>query len=789
MRKGRALVICAILLAGCGGDENNVGGGGDDAAGGPREIPDGFVIQGCQQNNDCDDGDLCTIDTCNASSKTCDHATVKCDDPSMNDDCQKGVCDKTLGSCTAMPINEMGACLDPTSMQPGACTAGSCLPIPQCSLSFYDLDCSSYNKTTTGSTSGTGMLDTYKCAGATGLTGPEEAYPFKVTTERDVTLSLTGTSSDLDLMVLAGKFCTGVADCVASANTVGVGDEMLTFHATANTDYTIVIDGRNGALGSYTLNISCMGGTCKPIKTLACNQSVMGDTTGPNATNYIPSYACAATEMGPEDTYQITQSSDTNYKMSVTGLTQDLDLVVVYESGGECDPTFCKASSTNTGTMDETASWTGYGGSTYDVIVDSKMTGGPYMLQVDCPPSCSTSYYMDCYTQSDSRKNDDATRSKKIVDNWACDPGTTGPEVVYKFEPSTSGQYTFTLDGLTADLDLIVVAGDYSTCDPTTACVASSVTGGNASESVTFMADSSKVYYVAVDGKNGAVSSYNLKLKSTLCPGASCYNSANSLGCTYLEDARSNNDTARSKNLVDAWPCDMNTNGPEVVYKFTPPANGNYTVSLDNLSADLDLIVTTGTSYSCDANTACVASSVNMGTMGESVTFAAVTTNTYYIAVDGKNGAVGTYHVKLSSTSCPAPVCKAASTSLSCAYPSTSARNDATGSTNDVGSWACDANTTGPENAHSFKPPVAGMYTAELIGLHADLDLVVVAGTGSSSSTCTPTAACVGSSTNSGNTSEKVVFQGDPTKTYYLVVDGKNGATSGYTIAITDGCP
>jgi len=231
MRKGRALFVCAILLAGCGGDENNVGGGGsDDAAGGPREIPDGFVTQGCQTNSDCDDGDLCTVDTCIAISKTCDHAVVKCDDPSMNDDCQKGVCDKTLGSCTAMPINEAGSCTDATSMQPGACTAGACLPIPQCSLSFYDLDCSSFNATTSGSTSGTGMLDTYKCAGATNLTGPEEAYPFKVTTERDVTLSLTGTSSDLDLMVLSGKFCTGVADCVAAATTVGVGMEQRRVH-------------------------------------------------------------------------------------------------------------------------------------------------------------------------------------------------------------------------------------------------------------------------------------------------------------------------------------------------------------------------------------------------------------------------------------------------------------------------------------------------------------------------------------------------------------------------------
>jgi hypothetical protein len=772
-----ALVSMAALV-GCGGD-NGVGGGPTMGISGPSSIPDGFVQSGCQTNDDCDDGNPCTVDTCPTGAFTCMHETKKC--PST--DCAQGICDLTTGQCTDQPIADMTACML-ANAEPGSCMSGACTAIPQCSTSFA-LDCSDFNKTTTGSTSGASVIDNYACA--TGETGPEKAYPFRVTTDRDITLSLTGTTSDLDLIVLAGNHCVATAACVAQSLTVGTGNETVTFRAAANTDYTIVVEGKAGAMGSYTLNIGCMGGVCAPIKQLACNMSIMGDTTGMQSTKVLSSYSCAPMEAGPEDTYTITQSTDTNYKMTLTGLTQDLDLIVLYDSTG-CTDTFCKNQSTMTGTADETIAWQAYSGSTYDVIVDGKTAGGPYMLQVDCPPSCTTSNYLSCTTASDSRKNNDASKSKSIIDNWSCDPGTTGPEVVYQFYPSSSGMYTFTLDGLSADLDLIVVQGDYSTCDPSTMCVASSVTAGTASESVTFMADSSKVYYIAVDGKNGAVSPYNLKMKSALCPGASCYNSSNSLDCTYLEDTRKNNDSARSKNVVDDWACDPGTTGPEVVYKFTPPVNGTYQVDLDGLTADLDLVVVSNASaFSCDANAACVAQSVTSGTAAESLTFTADKTKTYYIGVDGKAGAVGNYHIKLSSAMCPAPVCKTGSTTLSCASPSLTTRNDASGATNDIASWTCDANTTGPELAHKFTPSASGMYTVQMIGLHADLDLIVLQGDATNS--CSPSATCLTQSTNSGNADEKVTFQADAGKTYYLVVDGKNGAMSQYTLAVTDGCP
>ncbi len=785
-----ALSACCLAAAGCGTPTTDMPNGEDPNMGGPKELPDGFVQTGCNNKADCDDGDPCTNDICQHSHQ-CSHTVKDC--TALDDDCNKGTCDSTsaAGDCVAKPANESKNCVEKTSMAPGQCMTGVCSPVPQCYLD-WSLGCSSFDATNPGTTSGTSALSAYTCQGANNLTGPEIGYPFSVTTDRMVTLSLTGSTVDHDLLVLEGKSCIANAACVAKSTTVGSGNESLTFLAKANTDYVIVIDGRAGAAGAYTLNIDCVGGTCKFIKTLTCNTSTMGNTTGANATNILSSYACNATTPGPEDSYRVTQTVDTNYKMKLSGLTTDLDMMITLESGGECDPTWCKASAIQTGTMAEEVSWQGYSGSVYDVHIDSKTaTGGPYLLETFCPASCAnTSNTISCSTGSVSGRNDDATKSKKVVDSWGtCAPNTTGPEVAYRFSPSVTGMYTFELSGLSADLDLVVMNGDYSTCDPTTACVTSSTNTGTTNESVTFMADSTKYYWIGIDGKNNAAGTYTLKIKSTSCPGASCYNSANELSCSYLEDIRKNDDAAHSKNVVDTWACDTGTTGPEVVYKFKPTVTGSYTATLDQLTADLDLIVVSNTSaFACDASTACVstAASIKTGTTSETVTFTADATKTYYLAVDGKNGAVGNYHIKLTSTSCGAPICKNGIDSLSCSTLVTANRNDASGATNDVSSWGtCLGGGTGPEFAHLFSPTVAGPTTVEMIGLKADLDLIVLE---APASMCAPNNTCVKYSNNTGNTSEKVTFTADPAKKYWLIVDGKNGATSPYTLAVTDGC-
>ena len=126
---------------------------------------------------------------------------------------------------------------------------------------------------------------------------------------------------------------------------------------------------------------------------------------------------------------------------------------------------------------------------------------------------------------------------------------------------------------------------------------------------------------------------------------------------------------------------------------------------------------------------------------------------------------------------------------MSCASPSTSGRNDASGATSDVINWGTCGGTkeTGPEFAHYFTPTGPGPYTIQAIGLYGDLDMFLIEAP--SQNTCEPTATCVASSKTAGMASESMTFTADPTKRYYIVLDGYNGAISPYTLAITAGCP
>ena len=781
--------VLVSLVAGCGETENN-----GDADGGGHELPDGFIQTGCNGPSDCDDSNPCTTDTCMPGLHMCAHAVVNC----PGDSCNDGVCSPSSGKCGLNPANESMTCLT-SQNDPGTCVAGHCDAVPKCETRNSSVQLGCQDKTTDEDTS-TGshqnVLDTYACA--TGLTGPELAFPFRVPTDRNVNLSLSKSSVDFDLLVLEGTACVTTAKCAASAITAGVGNETLTLAAKANTDYLIVVDGRNGAKGSFTLNIGCEK-LCDSKIELACNQTITGNTATPGTRTQVNLTACSSTPTpGPENSWKLNPPSKQDYKLKLTGLTQDLDLFVLTSDSNDCDGT-CETSMVQSGTLDEELSFTGYPPTPtfpwgYQVVVDSKGAGGPYQLEVSCPVSCAGSAGdIDCSQQVVSGRSDDTSISSKVIDSWACAPNTTGAEAIYRFAPPNNGAYTFELTGLSENLDLIVVEGSSMACDPAAACVASSVKTGTADESVTFMADSTKTYYVAVDGKWGAASSFALKLKSAVCASTGCANSANTLSCAYREEVRASDSPVRSTSNVNDWTCDPGTGGPEVVYTFAPQTAGSYTVTVDGIATgqNLDLVVLEDSNgSSCNPTATCFAQSLNPSNQNESVTFTADPANQYYIAVDGKGTSSSSYHIKLASAACGAPVCANGHNSLSCTTRSVSSSNDASGATSDVSTWTCSGlptTETGPEFAHKFTPAASGPYTIELVGLKADLDLLVLEA--DATGACAAGGTCVASSHASGNTAEKVTFNADVAKTYYVVVDGNAGAISNYTLTILDGCP
>jgi len=100
-------------------------------------------------------------------------------------------------------------------------------------------------------------------------------------------------------------------------------------------------------------------------------------------------------------------------------------------------------------------------------------------------------------------------------------------------------------------------------------------------------------------------------------------------------------------------PLGRDLSGPEVFYRFESPMSGTVSVTLTPFEADLDLVVLGADASShCDAGALCHAAPSPDGLASETVELTAVAGGTYFVVVDGHDGAVSGYRIALT---CPRP--------------------------------------------------------------------------------------------------------------------------------------
>ncbi|HEY9421667.1 MAG TPA: S-layer homology domain-containing protein [Thermoanaerobaculia bacterium] len=130
----------------------------------------------------------------------------------------------------------------------------TCLPVDTLSCNGSD-SWANYLGGSTNSTSNYGCPYTYS------YYGPEYTYTFEPPSDSRVKLTLTSNNSDLDVLVLGetGSGCEAGA-CIASSVYAG-SSRINRFAARAGDRYHIVVDGRYGATGNYTLQVTCTGPT------------------------------------------------------------------------------------------------------------------------------------------------------------------------------------------------------------------------------------------------------------------------------------------------------------------------------------------------------------------------------------------------------------------------------------------------------------------------------------------------------------------------------------------------
>jgi hypothetical protein len=253
-------------------------------------------------------------------------------------------------------------------------------------------------------------IDVYGCSSWI-EDGPEYTYVFRPETTEQVTVCLSNESDETDIFIIeeAGG-CDG-------DNCVEVATECATFDAVAGEQYYVVVDGYEGAMGSFDLDVTCPSTAeicdngvdddangvadcddpacedtldcveiCQESWVLFCGSFDSFSTASPLATNQVDSYSCSSwEETGPEYAYYfqapLDQANEVTIDLSYDSALVDLDVFVLEDQGIPCNSESC-VSYGGLGTTFETEA-----GADYWVVVDGYQgDAGAYEVFVDCEP-------------------------------------------------------------------------------------------------------------------------------------------------------------------------------------------------------------------------------------------------------------------------------------------------------------------------------------------------------------------------------------------------------------------
>lgn len=138
----------------------------------------------------------------------------------------------------------------------------NCTGTPACTAAGGGIACGANASGDTNNPPAAAIIADWNGPGCTNYqyTGPEIIYVVNTGgTSEGVTVNLTGLTGDLDLLVMesAGLGCDPGLACVGNSTGGGNSNESVSFVSAINTDYFVVIDGYEGAMSPYNLNVVC----------------------------------------------------------------------------------------------------------------------------------------------------------------------------------------------------------------------------------------------------------------------------------------------------------------------------------------------------------------------------------------------------------------------------------------------------------------------------------------------------------------------------------------------------
>jgi len=220
--------------------------------------------------------------------------------------------------------------------------------------------------------------------------------------------------------------------------------------------------------------------------------------------------------------------------------------------------------------------------------------------------------------------------------------------------------------------------------------------------------------------------------------------------------------TIGGSSSVSVYGCvDWDESGPEKVHAITTSIAGDITATISNLSEneDLDVFILSA----CDP-LQCV------GYGNETAKYANAPPGTYYIVVDGYEGASGLYTLTVDIPNEAFSCTEAVELEDKVPYSGSTA-----GASSLISLYSCSYwDESGPERVHVITTTGTGDIMATLTDLTVDVDLDVFI-----LDACGPLS-CVAA----GDT--EAVYEDAPPGTYYIVVDGYDGASGSYTLTVCE---
>ncbi len=219
---------------------------------------------------------------------------------------------------------------------------------------------------------------------------------------------------------------------------------------------------------------------------------------------------------------------------------------------------------------------------------------------------------------------------------WNASVKYLGADKVYVINKDQAGDLQIGLEIITpgVNLDLFLLSGD---CDNLT-CIGASQSNNQSTNNEGIVLENAPIgtYYIVVDG---LLPSYQGDFKLEVSCGNLDCNDAIQLSCGQAF----NYNNTHGQDNVSAYGCgnvlNVENNGNEVVHTFTLTQTGQVDIYLTNLNENLELFLL----EECDRGD-CVKFSSHPGTTNEHIS-TLLQPGTYYVVVDGYNGATSNYQL------------------------------------------------------------------------------------------------------------------------------------------------